>query len=60
MSRKISWNVCRGIVFASVGRQFWPVADAKMAPSFLWFATIQSIESKPDLADLPPEDRFIR
>jgi hypothetical protein len=31
----------------------------KWRPSVLWFATIQSVESKWDLADLSPEDRFI-
>jgi plasmid maintenance system killer protein len=36
-----------------------PAADTKTAPSILWFATIQGIESKQDLAGLAPKDCFI-
>ena len=45
------------IVF--VWRQVSPATDAEMAPSLLWFATIQCIESKQDLARLAPKDGFI-
>ena len=30
-----------------------------MAPSILWFAALQSVKGKQDLADLAPEDGFI-
>jgi hypothetical protein len=35
------------------------VTDTQTAPSILWFATIQCIEGKQDLADLAPKDCFI-
>ena len=47
------------IVVASTGRRVLPAADPETAPSFLWFATIQCIESKQDLAGLTPKDCFI-
>jgi hypothetical protein len=47
------------IVVASVGRPVLPTTDAETAPSLLWFATIQGIQSKQDLAGLAPKDRFI-
>ena len=47
------------IVVASVGRQVLPITDTETAPSLLWFATIQCIESKQDLAGLAPKDCFI-
>jgi hypothetical protein len=43
----------------SIGRQVVPVTDTETTPSFLWFATIQDIKSKQDLADLAPRDCFI-
>ena len=36
-----------------------PTANTETAPSFLWFATIQCIESKQDLAGLAPKGCFI-
>jgi hypothetical protein len=42
------------IVVALVGRWFWPAADAETTASLLWFATIQCVESKQDLAGLAP------
>jgi hypothetical protein len=36
-----------------------PAIDTETAPSFLWFATIQRIESKQDLAGLAPKDCFV-
>ena len=42
-----------------VGRRFLPVADTETAPSLLWLATIQCIESKQDLAGLAPKGCFI-
>ena len=47
------------IVVASMGQQFLPTIDAETAPSLLWFATMQRIESKQDLAGLTPKDCFI-
>ena len=46
-------------VVASVGRQVLPATDTETAPSVLWFATIQCIESKQDLAGLAPKGCFI-
>ena len=43
----------------SVRRQVSPATDTETAPSLLWFATIQCIESKQDLASLAPKDCFI-
>ncbi len=51
--------VRKSTLIALVGRQFWPAADAETAPSVLWFATIQCIESKQDLAGLAPKGCFI-
>ena len=36
-----------------------PATNPETAPSFYWFATIQCIESKQDLAGLAPKDCFI-
>src|SRR5208282_531744 len=47
------------IVVASVGRQLLSATDAETAPSFLWFAAIQCIESKQNLAGLAPQGCFI-
>jgi hypothetical protein len=47
------------IVVASVGRQILPAPDTEAAPSLLWFATTQCIESKQDLAGLAPKGCFI-
>src|ERR1700681_1783451 len=47
------------IVVASISRQCLPATDTVTAPSILWFATIQCVEGKQDLADLAPEDGFI-
>src|SRR5271169_2266567 len=47
------------VVVASIGRQVLPATDTETAPSILWFATIQCIESKQDLAGLAPKERFI-
>ena len=47
------------IVVASIGRQILPAADTETAPSILWLATIQCIESKQDLAGLAPKGCFI-
>src|ERR1700722_14893225 len=47
------------IVVASIGRQCLLATDAGTAPSILWFAPIQSVEGKQDLADLAPKDGFI-
>jgi len=47
------------IVVAPVGQQVLPTTDTQTAPSLLWFATIQSFESKQDLAGLPPQGCFI-
>ena len=47
------------IVVACMSRQFVPATDTGTAPSILWFATIQCVEGKKDLADLAPKDRFI-
>jgi hypothetical protein len=49
----------RSIVVASIGRQVLPATDTETAPSVLWFATIQGVEGKQDLADLAPKDGFI-
>ncbi len=38
------------IVVAPIGLQVLPATDTEMAPSLLWFATMQCIESKQDLA----------
>ena len=35
------------------------IAHFELAPSFLWFAAIQSIEGKERLADLAPQGCFI-
>ena len=47
------------IVVASVGRPVLPATDTETARSLLWFATIQCIEGKQDLADLAPKGCFI-
>ena len=47
------------IVVASADGQVLPATDTETAPSLLWFATIQCIESKQDLAGLAPKDCFI-
>jgi hypothetical protein len=47
------------IVVASIGRQVLPVTDTETAPSLLWFATIQCIESEQDPAGLAPQSCFI-
>src|SRR5271169_3399001 len=47
------------VVVASTDLQVLPAADTERAPSVLWFATIQCIESKQDLAGLAPKDCFI-
>ena len=47
------------IVVAFIRRQVLPAADTETAPSLLWVATIQCIESKQDLAGLAPKDCFI-
>jgi len=47
------------IVVAFIRRQVLPAADTETAPSLLWFATIQGIESKQDLGNLAPKDCFI-
>ena len=46
-------------VVALVDRQPWPAAEMEMAPPILWFAAIQCIKRKQDLADLAPKGRFI-
>ena len=56
---KLSAGSSSSIVVASVGRQVLPATDTETAPSFLWFAAIQGIESKQDLAGLAPKDCFI-
>src|ERR1700738_2422259 len=43
-------------VASSVGRQVSPATDRETAPSILWFATTQCIESKQDRAGLAPKD----
>src|SRR4029077_5620028 len=42
-----------------VVRQSLPAVEAETAPSVLWFAAIQGIKRKQDLADLAPKGRFI-
>ena len=49
----------RLILIASVGRQLLPTADAETALSILWFAAIQGIKRKQDLAGLAPKGCFI-
>ena len=51
--------VRKSTLIALIGRQFSSAADAETAPSVMWFATIQCIESKQDLAGLAPKDCFI-
>ena len=57
----VAWTGGSGAstVVASVGRQVLPAMDTETAASFLWFAAIQCIESKQDLAGLAPKDCFI-
>ena len=47
------------IVVVSVGRRVLPAVDTETAAFLLWFAAIQCIESKQDLAGLAPKDCFI-
>ena len=47
------------IVVAPIGLQVLPATDTQTALSLLWFATMQCIESKQDLAGLAPKDCFI-
>ena len=47
------------IVVVSVGRRVLPAVDTETAAFLLWFATIQCIQSKQDLAGLAPKDCFI-
>jgi hypothetical protein len=47
------------IIFAINGRQLLPSAETEVAPSVLWFPSIQCIERKQDLAGLTPKDCFI-
>ena len=42
-----------------MGRQALPTADTETAPSVLWFAAIQGIKRKQDLAVLAPKGCFI-
>ena len=49
----------KSTLIALVGRQFSPATDTETAPSVLWFATIQCIESKQDLAGLAPKGCFV-
>src|SRR5580692_9535074 len=42
-----------------VGRQSLPAAETETAASILWFAAIQGIKPKQDLADLAPKGRLI-
>jgi hypothetical protein len=42
-----------------VDRQVLPAADMEAAPSILWFAAIQGVQCKRDLAGLAPEGCFI-
>jgi len=44
---------------ALVGRLFLSAADTETVSSFLWFATMQGIKRKQDLAGLAPKDCFI-
>jgi hypothetical protein len=46
-------------VVPSIGRQVLPATDTETAPSVLWLATIQCVESNQDLAGLTPKDCFI-
>ena len=41
----------RSIVVVSIGPRFLPGTGAKTASSILWFATVQCVEGKQDLAD---------
>jgi hypothetical protein len=60
LSRTASFGRARkSIPIASVGRWLLRVIDKETALPLLWFATIQDIKSKQDLADLAPKDRFI-
>ena len=47
------------IFVALEGWRVLPPANMKTAPSFVWFAAIQSIERKQDLARLAPKGCFI-
>jgi hypothetical protein len=42
------------ILVASIERQVLLATATETAPSILWFATIQGVETKQDLADLAP------
>jgi hypothetical protein len=47
------------IFVAFIGRQVLSATITETTPSILWFATIQCIEGKQDLAGLAPKDCFI-
>ena len=47
------------LVVVSVGRQVLPATGTEPVCFLLWFATIQCIQSKQDLAGLAPKDCFI-
>jgi 4-hydroxybenzoate polyprenyltransferase len=42
----------KSLFLGIVGRQSWPAAETETAASILWFAAIQGIKRKQDLADL--------
>jgi len=49
----------KSALIALVGRPFVAAANPETGPSVLWFAAIQGIKGKPDLAGLAPQDCFI-
>jgi len=46
-------------LLGTVDRQSLPAAETETAPSVLWFAAIQGIKRKQDLAHLAPKSLFI-
>ena len=52
-------GAARSKVVASIGRRVLPAMDTETAASLLWFAAIQCIESKQNLAGLAPKDCLI-
>ena len=60
VARQVDKLMCRpGLAFVSINRKVLPTTHTETPASLLWFATVQCIESKQDLAGLAPKDCFI-
>ncbi len=58
-SQRLDRRPRNSILIALISRQVWPAAATETAPPLLWFATIQRVEGKQDLADLTPKNGFV-